>query len=134
MCVFYVGLCLLWSSFCGACMCFYFYIEITIGYLMHKRGIGCLKAMALVKACRPQIRPNPAFVDMLKSLERCSSSSARTGTGAGGGNNAKAEARECVRTERASSIDTNSSDDVRGKVVRACILAIALRLSASMLL
>ena len=98
---------------------------------MHKRGLGCEKAMVLVKSCRPQIKPNPGFVDILKSLERASVCNDDT---------RKAEAEpepERVGSLRDSSIRIRINDDERrvremGMVVRACILALALRLSASM--
>lgn len=41
----------------------------VIVYIMCKEGIGCKEALALVKARRARISPNPGFLDQLKMLE-----------------------------------------------------------------
>lgn len=39
---------------------------IVIGYLMSREGLAFNAALALVKAARPAIRPNPGFHEQLK--------------------------------------------------------------------
>uniref|UniRef100_A0A3B3QHE8 Dual specificity phosphatase 19b n=1 Tax=Paramormyrops kingsleyae TaxID=1676925 RepID=A0A3B3QHE8_9TELE len=44
---------------------------IVIGYLMSREGLAFNAALALVKAARPAIRPNPGFYEQLKDYREC---------------------------------------------------------------
>jgi Dual specificity phosphatase, catalytic domain len=43
---------------------------VVTAYLMHERGWSRDEAMAFVRAKRPQLRPNPAFMELLSEWEQ----------------------------------------------------------------
>jgi protein-tyrosine phosphatase len=43
---------------------------VTIAYLMYEHGLSRNQALAIIRNERPQVRPNPAFMELLAHWER----------------------------------------------------------------